>query len=282
MQDFKSSKNLMKEDKKVKSAKNRLLSDVPGWLNFVDQMVMKWILEFQSSTSVKGDLIELGVYQGKSAIHIGQFINPGERFIVCDLFDDARSEQSIREDARHAYRTLTQQIFEENYLDFHSDLPLIVQGLSSTIEEHVEANSCRFIHIDASHAYEHVSADAAASQRLLREQGVAVFDDYRTEHTIGTAAAVWESVINNGFNPICVSAMKFYGTWGDPAPYQEMIYQRLAVRSDLKGDVYKILHGMPLIRVLAVKAPPKAPAKETEILAKLADLQDRVERLEAQ
>lgn len=96
-----------------------------------------------------------------------------------------------------------------------------------------------------------------SARRLLRPSGVVVFDDYRTEHTIGTAAAVWEAVIRDDLRPICVSSMKFYGTWGDPAPLQGEILRRIAERKDHYADHYTVF-GKPLIRVAVV--PQKKPA----------------------
>jgi hypothetical protein len=231
------------------------LEDVPGWLSVTDQRLFEWILRWQTSTGVTGGLVELGAYLGKSAIHIGRFRQPGETFTVCDLFDDARSETTIRPDVRHTYRTLTQAAFEENYLAFHDDLPTIVRGLSSSIVDHVQPGSCRFVHVDASHLYEHVRVDTTSAQAILQDGGIVVFDDFRTEHTIGTAAAVWEAMCRNHLVPICASAKKMYATWGDPRPAQAEIFERLAASADHRADVHTIIDEHRVIRV--VHAPPK-------------------------
>lgn len=245
----------------VSDKKPRSLDDVPGWFRLTDQLLFEWILSWQKRNEPPGDLVELGVYQGKSAIHMARLLQDGERFTVCDLFDDARDEATIREDARHAYRTLSQQQFEDNYLAFHPELPVVVRGLSSQILQHVEPTSCRFMHIDASHMYEHVREDTAAARKLLRSGGVVVFDDYRTEHTLGTAAAVWEALITDDLHPICASAMKLYATWGDAAPLQREIFERVASRTDHTVDVYTIFGQQRLLRVVPVKAPAKQAAK---------------------
>nr|WP_291838566.1 class I SAM-dependent methyltransferase [Candidatus Microthrix sp.] len=161
----------------------------------------------------------------------------------------------------------SEEEFANNYLAFHDTLPEVVRGLSSAIEDHVTAGSCRYIHIDASHMYVNVREDAAAARRLLRKDGVVVFDDFRTEHTIGTANAVWETIVNDDLHPICASERKMYATWGDPEPYQRELMERLAESGEFRADLHTIVREERVIRVVtnkakkAAAAPAAAPAK---------------------
>jgi len=235
----------------------RKLDDVPGWLTVTDNMLFEYLLTRQTKVEAPGDLCEMGVYQGRSAIHIGRYRQPGEKFTVCDLFDFARDEETIRPGARKAYATLTQDTFERNYLAFLDELPTVVRGLSEVITEHVEPGSCRFIHIDASHMYEHVHGDMLSARKLLRENGVVVFDDYRTEHCPGTAAAVWEAMAKYDLNAIACSANKFYGTWGDATKIQDDLIAHVATLGNHRCDVQEVM-GQRLVRL--AKVNPKTPA----------------------
>ena len=243
------------------------LDDVPGWMIRADQWLFERILSFQVGSQAPGDLVELGVYKGKSAIVIGRHQQPGETFTVCDLFEDVTSELTLHQADRNAYRTLSEEEFANNYLAFHDTLPEVVRGLSSAIEDHVTAGSCRYIHIDASHMYVNVREDAAAARRLLRKDGVVVFDDFRTEHTIGTANAVWETIVNDDLHPICASERKMYATWGEPEPYQRELMERLAESGEFRADLHTIVREERVIRVVtnkakkAAAAPAAAPAK---------------------
>jgi hypothetical protein len=232
--------------------------DVPGWISVTDQFAFQWVLEYQNFTEEPGDAVELGAFKGKSAIHIGRFLKPGESFVVCDLFEEAGTSDQIDPKIGNYYKSLTQAEFEKNYLAFHRNLPKIVRGPSSSIMAHVSEASCRFIHVDASHMYEHVRQDTAAARRLLRENGIVVFDDYRTEHTPGTAAAVWEAVLCDGLKPVFHTVGKFYGTWGDPAPLQQEIAARAARTPDYTTDDPIYIRDMPIVRMYWVKgkAPP--------------------------
>jgi hypothetical protein len=216
----------------------------------VDILFFSWFLSYQNETGMTGDVVELGSYKGKSAIHIGQFISASQKFIVCDLFDDIHSDESVLAQEKACYKSLTRESFEKNYLNFHSKLPLIVQGLTSSIGNHVEPHSCRFFHIDGSHMYSNVKGDAESAKNLLASAGVVAFDDYRSAHTPGVALAVWEKVLLDGLNPICLTPSKFYGTWGDPEPYRKLVLGKLAGRGDLTADHQVIARETPLITVL--------------------------------
>lgn len=76
------------------------------------------------------------------------------------------------------------------------------------------------------------------------------FDDYRTEHTVGTAAAVWEAIANDGLNPIACTAMKLYATWGDPVPAQNEIRAQVSQRTDYKLDPVFVQRDLPVLRVV--------------------------------
>ncbi|WP_283138621.1 class I SAM-dependent methyltransferase [Rhizohabitans arisaemae] len=207
----------------VATAGPKTLDQVTGWFPHADQLLFEWFLNYQAIRDIRGDLLELGVYFGKSAIFTGRFLREGETFTVCDLFESEAPDAANRSEMSDSYSTLQREAFEANYRAFHPALPRVVQGPSSTILNHVRPGTCRFVHIDASHLYEHVKGDIVAARTVLDSGGIVVLDDYRTEHTPGVAAAVWEAVFVAGLRPICLSGQKFYGTWGDPAPWQHAL-----------------------------------------------------------
>ncbi|GAA1160541.1 hypothetical protein F4556_004347 [Kitasatospora gansuensis] len=206
-------------------AEPAVLSDVRGWFWDLDRHAFEWFLRSQQQARVGGDLLELGAYLGRSAIVMGNHLQPGEKFTVCDLFDsEAMEEENSAEMARSYRKTLTREAFEVNYLAFHDRLPELVQAPTSVLADgRIPAGSCRFAHVDASHVYEHVAGDIKVARAALAEDGVLVLDDYRSAHTPGVAAATWEAVFTLGLKPIVLTDCKFYGTWGDPEPAQELL-----------------------------------------------------------
>ena len=236
----------------------RSLDDIPGWFPWIDQVVFAHFLG-PSSAVAHGDLVELGAYLGKSAALIGRFVGAGETFTVCDLFGlDPASDANRRENSK-SYPKLSRVAFERNYLCLFDDLPRIVQDYSSAIVDHVDAGSVRFLHVDASHLYDHVVIDVASAATLLCPDGVVAFDDYRSDHTPGVAAAVWEAVFNKGLQPICATQQKLYATFGDRDVHQEPLRRWLLGFPQLTWEVQSIA-GRPLFRLAPVPKHPNATA----------------------
>ncbi|MFD0316895.1 class I SAM-dependent methyltransferase [Streptomyces flavalbus] len=236
----------------------RRLEDVRGWFPVLDQVLFEWLLDRQEAAGTRGDLLEVGVFMGKSAIFLGRHLRPGERYTVCDLFEGDAPDDANQAESRKSYAALTRRAFEANYLAFHDELPRVLQGPSSLVPAEVPAGSCRFVHIDGSHLYEHVYGDIGAARDALLPDGVVVLDDFRSEHTPGVSVAAWEAVLNRGLRPICLSTQKLYGTWGDPEPVQEALLAMARGRDDCHLSVQQAA-GHRLIRLKAkreMQAPP--------------------------
>ncbi|MBE4737198.1 MULTISPECIES: class I SAM-dependent methyltransferase [Streptomyces] len=235
----------------------RELDDVPGWFPVLDQLLFDWFLDRQEAAGERGDLLEVGVYMGKSAIFLGRHLQEGEAYTVCDLFESDAPDDANAAEATKSYRsTLTRRAFEANYLSFHDELPRVLQGPSSIVPGEVKPRSCRFVHIDASHLYEHVEADITAARDILLPGGLVVLDDFRSEHTPGVSIAAWEAVLNRGLNPVCLSTQKLYGTWDDPEPLQEALLGMAADRDDCHlSDQRAAGHRILRLKSKGMKAP---------------------------
>ncbi|MGW2997261.1 class I SAM-dependent methyltransferase [Streptomyces sp. NPDC001193] len=234
---------------------------VNGWFSGYDQVLFDWFLTRRSGVEEKpGDLLELGAFMGKSAIFLGGYLGEGEEFTVCDLFDSPAPDDSNLAEMQDSYPTLTRRGFETNYLAFREELPTIIQAPTFVVADRVRPASCRFIHIDASHLYEHVVQDIASSRVVAAPGAVVVFDDYRSEHCPGVAAAVWAAVATGELHLICVSGSKLYATWDDAAPYQADLLTWLEGRADLWHGV-DLVSGQSLVRIGDEGAVPPAPPK---------------------
>lgn len=238
------------------------LDDVPGWFPVLDQMLFDWCLDRQEAAGMRGDLLEVGVYMGKSAIFLGRHAQEGERYTVCDLFEGDAPDNANQAESTKSYSALTRRAFEENYLSFHDELPRVLQGPSSLVPSEVAPRSCRFVHIDASHLYEHVHGDIAAAREALLPGGIVVLDDFRSEHTPGVAVATWEAVLSRGLHPICLSAQKLYGTWDDPEPVQEELLAMARERTDCHLSVQHAAgHRIIRLKGKGMRAPAFPPSR---------------------
>lgn len=183
---------------------------IAGWVSYIDAAVFLILLRTDQPYNNSGNLLEIGVFEGKSAVLLGQNLAPGDEFHVCDIFDgetDKKNELEIKS----SYPSLSREKFEHNMIGILDTLPIIHQCLSTELKGILGKKSFRFIHIDGSHLYHHVIEDLRyASASLIQDIGVIAVDDYRAQHTIGVAAAVWEIIIEGNLVPIAVTPAKIY------------------------------------------------------------------------
>lgn len=195
------------------------IDGIEGWFTGTDKALFRFFL---SARDLGGDVAELGAYLGKSAALIGAYVRPGETFTVIDLFGANPGDDENADENTGQYPGLSQERFEQNYRRIHGELPVVVRAPSSQITASASHGTHRFVHIDASHLYEHVVGDVEAARTLLAPDGVVVFDDYRSEHTPGVAAVVWGEVAG-GLHVLVTTSHKLYATWGDPGPWREAL-----------------------------------------------------------
>jgi hypothetical protein len=227
------------------------LDDVPGWFYRQDALLFDCLLGGQREIGVAGDILEMGSYLGRSTIFMARYLAPEEELTVCDLFGESLpgDDMNISEN-RATYEELTRQGFESNFLQFYDRLPRIVQAPTSVLPDEVEAGSCRFVHIDASHLYHNVKTDIGnARDLLLPENGLVALDDVNSFWMPQVGAATWEAVFTAGLKPICLSRMKFYGTWGDPGIWHERVEKYFANSTESRLET-NLVAGHKIISVI--------------------------------
>ena len=192
-------KKYLKETKKIE-----------GWFSIHDVVSFSSILNIQQNLAISGSLLEIGVYQGKSAIVVGNYSRAYGDFEVCDIFQlesDVENEKEISS----SYSNLQREIFETNYRYKLGVIPVIHECKSIDLRNKLVSESYRFIHIDGSHLYDHVVNDIElALDVVTHEDGVIVMDDFRSQHTLGVSLAIWEKIIVGGFRPFLVTPAKMY------------------------------------------------------------------------
>src|SRR5262249_1917241 len=108
-----------------------------------------------------------------------------------------------------------------------------------------------FVHIDGSHAYECVTVDIRTAVDHMIEGTVIVVDDYRSAHTPGVAAAVWEAAAAGLIYPFCISRTKIYAAASrDDQERWLKVTRQLSETGDgsWRSDAHFVL-GMELIRL---------------------------------
>ena len=188
---------------------------IPGWFERGDAELFSAIDLALRTAGLVGDILEIGCYQGSSAILLEYLRRPNERLVVCDLFQEVATNLDDFHHRTNSYSDLSRESFEVNFLRFHKNLPEIIAESSTTLSARNLGRTFRLIHIDGSHEYQVVRSDLLLAKSLLMPGGFVIFDDIVTLHTPGVTAAVWEGVIHDGLIPV-YQTHKLYGTWSDP------------------------------------------------------------------
>lgn len=233
------------------------MDEIPGWLHPLDAELLCALSDWQLAHAPPADILEIGVYHGRSAVLLGYLLGAGERLIACDTFlDDGGLPDDNALWNRRFYPGLTRHAFEANYRRHHARPPVLAVLPSTRLPEMVPAGSCRLVHVDGAHDHATVCADAAVARTLLRPGGAAVFDDYCRPHLPGTALAVWQQVLTGGLVPCALTDAKLYGTWdaeraGD---YRDALVARAERVPGARVDEHRML-GYSVPRIVPRPAP---------------------------
>jgi len=139
---------------------------IQGWFFPIDAALFAAIDEIQSREGIRGNLFEIGVHHGKSAILLGRMLKPDEILGVCDVFDD----QSQNVDHSGAGNL---EIFRRNMT---VDVRLFAKRSDSLTPDDT-TTQCRFIHIDGGHRPVDVINDLRVTKRALLPDGIVAVDD---------------------------------------------------------------------------------------------------------
>lgn len=192
-----------------------LCRSVPGWLHRSDAVVLAALSGLQVGLGVAADLLEIGVYHGRSAILFGHFIQAGERLFVCDPFEDQPVDAAP---GRRQYGGLTRGAFEARYREHHAELPVVLACRSTELlPRELVRPPFRLVHVDGSHEPDVVAQDVATARHLLVPGGVAVFEDDHGVHVPRIPPRVRELFAAGALTPLCITPGKTYALAGPDA-----------------------------------------------------------------
>ena len=197
-------------------AVRRYLDDtraVEGWFFPVDAYLFGFIDEVQRRESIDGNLFEIGVHHGKTAIFLARMRRASELLGVCDVFD----QQELNVDRSGGGN---RAIFERN-LQGH-ELRVFAK-LSSELTENDTTTRCRFFHIDGGHRAEDVMNDLEVASRALLPDGVVALDDLFNPNWPGVGEGFYRFIAARPdvFVPILIGGNKVLLTRPDAATRYE-------------------------------------------------------------
>lgn len=153
-------------------------SKIEGWFFPLDQIAFFELFAVQNQIQAGGDIVEVGVYHGKSLVLLSLLKNQGEKLIGFDLFDSDHEERT-----------------RDNLSHFGSSEQVsLVRGYTSEIAQ-TDLNAMlpsplRFLHIDAGHEYHEVLEQLHLFAPYVADRGIIAMDDYQDREFPGIEAAV--------------------------------------------------------------------------------------------
>ncbi|MFN4142964.1 class I SAM-dependent methyltransferase [Aestuariivirga sp.] len=155
---------------------------VEGW--FTDEAAAIWdcLLTYQRSAGVSGNLLEIGVWKGKSALLSVIHAQPNDIQLLVDPLD-------LKEALSHIRRTRPNAKVD------------VFRGISRHLRKHSEyrnmLSSFRWIHIDGRHSAQDVDVDLRLADDLLSDDGIVVLDDFFTPNYPQVTQAVFHYMFLN-------------------------------------------------------------------------------------
>lgn len=144
---------------------------IKGWLSREATLLIALIDEVQKQNDYKGDIFEIGVHHGKSAVLFSQFLREDEVLDVCDIFDDQSKNKSNSGDGNKSTFLKNVKTLGKNKIG------KIYQMLSCDLYREKLPVNYRIFHIDGGHDTEEALMDLELAADKIIDSGVIILDD---------------------------------------------------------------------------------------------------------
>lgn len=203
---------------------------IDGWFSYDAALLFLAYNQLNAANGIAGDVLEIGVYQGLSAITVAHMRGQGRRMTAIDMFETAPTGKAYGSGA--SYR----QQFEQNMRAFHEPLDFldIVSGASGELKAADYPKTFSFCHVDGGHSPEETFADLDFASQILVPGGILALDDY----------------FNPQYPGVCEGAIRFWRERpGVVRPvavgFNKCLFQKLPAALDLKADFEKTFPYVP-------------------------------------
>ena len=163
---------------------------IEGWFSPDAALMFMAYNEVIAAHGIAGDVLEIGVHHGLSAIALGAIRRDGAGLVAIDLFEQLQDQNvSGSGNGSHAH-------FMRNMTDFFGDIAFVrcIAAASSTLDPADLGNRFSFCHVDGGHTARETYEDLELCSRILQPGGLLALDDY----------------FNPAFPGVCEGAIKFW------------------------------------------------------------------------
>jgi hypothetical protein len=156
---------------------------IKGWFSETDARLLAFIGAWQQTNSIRGDICEIGVYQGRCLVLLGLLLRPGETVFGVDLFGrDLGDEDITRANLARFCNDADSRLISKNSLE------LTMADLRSTGRP--TGAGVRLFCIDGGHTRDIAAHDFRFAETALANGGVIVVDDFFNRNWPGVCEGI--------------------------------------------------------------------------------------------
>lgn len=170
---------------------------IDGWVHTVANFMIPIIDFAQQKKGLVGDMLEIGVWHGKSLLLFEKMAKP-EEFV-------------------DGYDIELQHALLDNVKNLSSGRIRLHKVDSATLDENSilkERNSkIRLFHVDGYHTYENALSDLTLAVNVISKEGVVILDDFYSPTVPGVTEAFYSLIFSgksNDFYPFALGGCKVY------------------------------------------------------------------------
>lgn len=163
---------------------------IEGWFSRDAALMFMAYNEVIAAHGVAGDVLEIGVHHGLSALALAAMRGDGARLVAVDLFDELQAKNvSSSGSGSRAH-------FERNMRAFFTDIGFVrgIAAASNTLDPASLGQGFSFCHVDGGHTARETYDDLDLCSRILLPGGILALDDY----------------FNPAFPGVCEGAIRFW------------------------------------------------------------------------
>lgn len=181
---------------------------VKGSFNDASAACWSFLMDWQNANGISGNLFEIGVQYGRSAVFSSLYMQEKEIAGFCDLY--------LRKEAVDLLNTIGAG--EKRFLKMSS------AQLTPSIQAPEFIANCRWVHIDGSHSGSIFANDLRVANALLGGDGIIVVDDFFSVQYPQITAAVFDFLRSNPWDLRLVLAGYNKGYLCRPLKAQELLH----------------------------------------------------------
>ncbi len=202
---------------------------IQGFFTFDAALMFMAYNQFIRADGILGDVLEIGVHHGLSAVALGSLVENGKRFVAVDLFE-IQDQNYSRSGEGH------REVFLQNMQTFFDDLGFlqIVAGSSAELKPEALGSQFSFCHIDGGHSPEETYQDLKLCSQILLPGGLLAVDDYFNPSFPGVSEGAIKFKLEHPetLKPIAIG-------------FNKVLFQKLPAPSDLNAAFASMFKRIP-------------------------------------